>query len=357
MKRCPSCSRTFTDVSLNFCLEDGTPLINDTAADPAATIRYDSRETNPPPTEIYPPRPPVQSPSPASQPPRAPARYEVAPPVSPVSNVKPDQWSPLPPMQPQRKSNAVWWILGGIIVAGIIVVGVAIMILALANMGSNSNENTNANTRNSNSRIANRNSNTNTNAVNSNVNSISSLAPSMTDDFSEETWGKGNFSYGDISYVDGQYRMRAKENSYLVMYAPSNDYSTENARVSVTVQDVDGRAVPSGYGLIVHGKKSATSQLEDYALLIFTGAQPQYEIIKHKAGVQTTVVPWTKSSVIQTGTSTNQLEARAKGSELSFYINGQYVNRITDNEIKKGVAGFYTSGTSEVAFDDLEIKR
>ena len=26
MKRCPTCNRTYTDASLNFCLEDGTPL-------------------------------------------------------------------------------------------------------------------------------------------------------------------------------------------------------------------------------------------------------------------------------------------------------------------------------------------
>jgi hypothetical protein len=262
-------------------------------------------------------------------------------------------------MQPRKKSNAVWWILGGMIVAGIIVVGVAIMILTLASMGADSNENTNANSRNANSRVANRNSNTNTanNVNNSNANSNASLPSSTRDDFSEETWGKGNFSYGDISYVAGEYRMRAKEKSYLVMYAPSNDYSTENARVRVTVQDVDGRAPASGYGLIVHGQKSGTSQLEDYALLIFSGAQPKYEIIKHKAGVQTTVVPRTGSGAILTGTNSNQLEVRAKGSELSFYINGQYVNRITDNELKKGVVGFYTSGTSEVAFDNLEINR
>ncbi len=344
MKRCPSCNRTFTDVSLNFCLEDGTPLVNDTGLDPGATLRYtDSRETNPPVTEVYPP--------PSQQTPRAPVRYE----MPPARTAQPDQWSPLPPMPPQRKSNAVWWILGGILVAGVVVVGVAVMILALASMGSNEN----TNNRNANTRIANRNSNNANNANSSNVNSNSNAAlPSITtDDFSEEAWGKGTFSYGDISYEDGEYRMRAKENSYLVMYAPSNSYSTENARTSVSVQDVDGGAVSSGYGLIVHGQKTATSQLEDYALLIFTGAQPQYEIIKHKAGVQSTVVPWTKSSAINTGTSSNKLEVRARGAELSFYINGQYVNRITDSDIKKGVAGFYTSGTSQVAFDDLEIRR
>ena len=77
-----------------------------------------------------------------------------------------------------------------------------------------------------------------------------------------------------------------------------------------------------------------------------------------KQATQTTVVPWTKSKVIRSGTNPNQLEVRAKGDELTFYINGQYVDRITDNEnFKRGVAGLYTSDTAEVAFDDLEIER
>jgi len=53
MKRCPSCNRTYTDTSLNFCLEDGTPLVADAPpVDPNATIRYSSpRDTaEPPPT-------------------------------------------------------------------------------------------------------------------------------------------------------------------------------------------------------------------------------------------------------------------------------------------------------------------
>ena len=349
MKRCPSCNRTFTDVSLNFCLEDGTPLVNDTAPDPGATLRYtDSRDTSPRATEIYSPSAPAQAPQSS--------RRHKSPPSA--RSAPGNQWSPLPPMPPPRKSNAVWWIVGGIVVAGRVVVGVAIMILALASMGSNSNGNINANLRNANSRLANRNTNSNANnANNPNLNTNASLPSSATDDFSEETWGKGNFSYGDISYEDGEYRMRAKERSYLVMYAPSNDYSTENARVRVTAQDVDGGAVSSGFGLIVHGQKIGTSQLQDYALLIYTGDETKYSIIKHSGGEQTTAVPWTRSNAILAGTSANQLEVRARGSELSFYINGQYVNRITDNEIKKGVAGFYTSGTSEVAFDDLEITR
>ena len=34
MKRCPTCNRTYTDLSLNFCLEDGTPLATDATPRP-----------------------------------------------------------------------------------------------------------------------------------------------------------------------------------------------------------------------------------------------------------------------------------------------------------------------------------
>ena len=62
--------------------------------------------------------------------------------------------------------------------------------------------------------------------------------------------------------------------------------------------------------------------------------------------------------MIRSGTSPNQLEIRTRGDQLQFYINGRYLTRIPIAEnLKRGVAGLYTSETSEVVFDDLEIKR
>jgi hypothetical protein len=337
MKRCPSCNRTYTDVSLNFCLEDGTPLISgDVAApDPNATIRYtDPRRTNPPPTEIYQPQPPL---------------------LNQVDSMsRPQQWAPLPP-QPRKKSNAVWWILGGVVVVGIIGVGLIIMILAVASISSNSN----SNVANTNSKTSNRNSNANSNAANvSNTNSNANLPVALTDDFSETKWGTGNFAFGDIWYKDDEYHLRSKDGAYLVMYAPTSDYNTADAIVSVTARNVDGQSVPSGYGLIVHGEKTKSGQLEDYALLINTEPEPQYKVIEHKGGTELTMVPWTKSSVIRSGTTPNRLEVRVKGTQLSFYINDQYVDRITDSDnFRRGKTGFYTSDATEVAFDDLEIRR
>jgi len=327
MKRCPTCQRTFTDAALNFCLEDGTPLIS--SATPSA-----------PPAEVY---------------------HQPAPLLNQVDmGSQPRQWSPVPPMPPRKKSSAVWWILGGLLVGGIVLGGAVIMIIALASIGANSNNTSNRNTnvRNTNSR-ANRNSNANTNVANvSNTNSRGNLPASLTDDFSEAKWTAGNFSFGNIWYADEQYHMRSKPKTYLVMYAPAREYDTENATVRVTARSVDGTSPSTGYGLMVHGQKAKDGELEDYALLIYTGSEPKYEIIKHKGGEQSAVVPWTSSKIIRSGTNPNQLEIRVKGSELTFYINGQYVDRITDNEnFKRGRAGLYTSDAAEVAFDDLEIQR
>ena len=342
MKRCPTCNRTYTDLSLNFCLEDGTPLTTAAppASDPNATIRYPpARDTSePPPTEIYRPPTPAVTPRPTSPPP---------PPPPPQP-----QWSPGPSTAPPRKkSNAVWWILGGLAAIFVIGGGLVVMLIALASLGANENRNVNANLAN-----GNRNGNVNANA-NANVNASPSPSGSIDDDFSQQKWGVGTSPYGRIWYDDGEYHMVSKERTFVVMYAPSDDYNTENATVKVTARSVDGGVPSAGFGLMVHCVQK-NRQLEDYALLIYPGDEPEYEIIMHKAGVQSSLVTRTRSDAIESGKDENKLEIRIRGAELSFYVNGQYLTRITDSEnYRRGRAGLYTSDIHEVAFDDLKIDR
>jgi len=347
MKRCPTCNRTYTDTSLNYCLEDGTPLTTDApAVDPNATIRYPAaRDTSePPPTEIYrPQQPQVVTPRPTTPPP---------PPPPPAP-----QWTPTPlSAPPRKKSNAVWWILGALAAVIIIGGGLLVMVLVLASLGSNNNTNNlNANTRNEN-----RNSNVtaNTNVSNTNANANAAIPNSLVDDFSQQKWGTGTSPYGRIWYADGEYHMSSRDRTFVVMYAPSDDYSTENATVKVTARSVTGEVPASGFGLMVHCAQSKTKQLEDYALLIYPSTDPEYEIIKHKNGVQSSVVTKTKSSAVQSGSAPNVLEVRIRGTELSFYANGQFLTKINDTEnYKHGRTGFYTSDAYEVAFDDLSINR
>jgi hypothetical protein len=340
MKRCPTCNRTYTDLSLNFCLEDGTPLTTDGpgAPDPNATLRYPSpRDTaEPPPTEIYHPPPPVVTSRPAAPPP---------PP--------PPQWSPTPVPAPRKKSNAVWWIFGGLAAVVVIGAGLVVMLIALASLGSDPNSNNlNAN------REVNRNSNANANANIANVNTNANVAPTgpLVDDFSEKKWAVGVSQFGRIWYDDDQYHMSSKNRTYIVMYAPSDDYNTENATVKVTARSVDGDVPSAGFGLLVHGGWSKSKRLEDYALLIYPGDEPAYEVIMHKEGVQSSVVQKTSSAAIRSGSAPNQLEIRIRGAELSFYANGEFLTRITDTaNFRRGRAGLYTSDVHEVAFDDLTI--
>ena len=356
MKRCPTCDRTYTDPSLNFCLEDGTPLVPAApAVDPNATIRYPSaRDTaEPPPTEIYRPEPPVTTPAPrrTSPPPTPP------PPPAPA----PPQWTPGPTSAPppRRKSNAVWWILGGLTALLVVGIGLVVLVIALASLSTNTN-NLNANTNRNDNRNANATANANANAVNvnANANANATLPASFKDDFSEQKWGTGSSTFGRIWYSNGEYHMSSFPEKFVVMYAPSADYNTENATVKVTARSVTGDVPSSGFGLMVHCAQTRDKKLEDYALLIYPSTEPEYEIIMHKAGEQSSLVQKTKSSAIRSGSSPNELEVRIRGAELSFYANGQFLTKVTDTaNYRHGKAGLYTSDSAEVAFDDLTIDR
>ncbi|OLE53589.1 MAG: hypothetical protein AUG51_12025 [Acidobacteria bacterium 13_1_20CM_3_53_8] len=112
MKRCPNCNRTYTDDALSFCLDDGSPLVN-AESDPNATLVY------PPPRDTSPQPPPP--PSYNAQPPPSQNQYGAPPPPS---------WGPTPPPAPARKKSALPWIIGGLVVGVVFIIG-AIVVLAL----------------------------------------------------------------------------------------------------------------------------------------------------------------------------------------------------------------------------------
>jgi hypothetical protein len=134
MKRCPTCQSTYTDDTLRFCLQDGTPLVSasrgdgPSVADAGKTLVMDSperRHEEPPPTEILnaaslPTAPSSNKPLTIPQHPR------------PTGAVPHDfATSPLPPQQqtqpPARKNTAL-----------VIPVAIAatVLVLALAGLGA-----------------------------------------------------------------------------------------------------------------------------------------------------------------------------------------------------------------------------
>ena len=270
-------------------------------------------------------------------------------------------------MAPQKRS--VWpWLLGIGAVMVFLVIGLIIVIFAVAkitntnndNRVANTNTNTNGNRNTNRNTNTNRNSNDNTNSnsnSNSNANTRSSLT-SFTDDFSEESWWTGTSAYGRAWYTNEEYHMHATAGRYIVLYSPDKaEYHDENATVRVGLRSIDGDPPETGYGLVVHGEKK-NDNLEDYSFLIYNGTNPKYKIVLHRGGNETKMVDWTSSSTIRTGTLPNQIEVRIRDKKMDFYVNGQFVTSVVDEAgYMRGRVGFYTSGTGEVAFDDLEISK
>src|SRR5882672_473663 len=161
MKTCPSCNRSYTDEALNFCLQDGSPLVN---APLTSETTAESRNPDPPATQIYHPNAPVPPP-PGGQ--GGPYQQQ----YSPMPQYTPMAMAPQP-----RRSTAIWWILGALAVVVVLGFGGVIVLIAITSMSSESNNNNDRPVANSNA--PNRNTNTNSITNNSNVNSATKLPAS-----------------------------------------------------------------------------------------------------------------------------------------------------------------------------------
>lgn len=173
MKRCPTCSRIYTDDSLNFCLEDGTTLVAEPPSqymlDPTISVEtVERRRSDPPPTEILPPPTEqiTQRPEPRLTNPAGPARPTVLhSPELPPQSASVTQ-------QPPRRNTAV--IVGLTVVATILLISLGSLGAWFFMRGKNDTQSNTARTGNnqnagptsqSNNRGAQTNSSANSNAA------------------------------------------------------------------------------------------------------------------------------------------------------------------------------------------------
>ena len=72
----------------------------------------------------------------------------------------------------------------------------------------------------------------------------------------------------------------------------------------------------------------------------------------------TTLADWTSTDTILPG-AWNRLSVQAEGNQLTFWINGEQVFRVTDDHLGAGQAGLavttYDVGTSTVEFNNFSV--
>lgn len=322
MKKCPSCGRTYVDAALNFCLQDGTVLEQDTVS----TFGNEETMVSGQPYNTNPNRSPYSSPT-----------------------NPPPTWAAQPyGAQPRKRKSRAWlWILLTFLLFGMI--GVAGFFGFLVYLGMKMDEAKNKNRSAVNSY--------GTNKVRSNVNSNTKPGDVEVkkEDFSK--WKTGVFGYGTVEYKNDELIVTSKDKEHYCLIHALPTFLSNDAVTRVTVKNISSRAADSGFGLMVHGNPLVV-MLKDYAFLIRTDGKPSYRVVQHSVSTQKELVKWTPSSAINDGDDENELEVRDEGKKLSFYINGTLVTTIDDkNGEANSVAGIYAGDGIPIAFSDLEIEK
>lgn len=111
MKSCPTCQRVYTD-EMSFCLDDGAQLVGSSPAapDPGATLQIPApRQTHQAPTEVY-------------------TSGEASPTQEPAQRFAVERQPHARASEPKRKSGALPWILGAVILGmAAVIVGLLMM--------------------------------------------------------------------------------------------------------------------------------------------------------------------------------------------------------------------------------------
>ena len=321
MKICPKCQKTYGDENLNFCLDDGTTLMQSGA-----------RPDSPPATVM------MNQARPTGQP----AQFGNQSGAAPGNWNTPNQYSMQPPPQ---KSKTWLWVLG--VLGGLMLVcggGFAGLIYFAANI-----ENDNSN----NNRVITVDSNSASNYGSNTKSTLTTKTAVQKLDLSR--WADGDTDLGNTEFVDDELLMSSKQKGYYFVLAAKAEYKTENATTKVTVRNVNNAKSSLGFGLIFHSNPVPLKQ--DYAFLI-DSVNKKFRIVRHIPGDEISVVGWTRSPTIKDGTDANTLEVRDENKTMNFYINGEIVKTLPNTDgYSGGVTGLYSGDAVQIAFSDLEISK
>ncbi|HMS09007.1 MAG TPA: hypothetical protein PKE66_05965 [Pyrinomonadaceae bacterium] len=307
MKSCPTCRRTYPDHGLNFCLEDGTPLV--TASDePPATMVMNTPPTNP-------------------------GGQIPAPPTMQTS------WDAKPNYSLQPKKSRAWLWVVGVLGIGLLLCGGGIAGLFVIGIMNEPQGNT---------------------VISTDPTPAPTGSPARNDRANVEKldlskWVRESSSFGTTEFTGGEFLMAARQRGYYYVLVAPAESTSENARSSVTLRNMNDAPSSLGYGLIF--LSNPTPLVKGYAFLIDTKTR-RYRVVRHEPSKELPVVNWAKSDLIRPGTAENTLEADHRGDNIDLYINGQKATSIRNvHGYQGGVVGLYSGDGVRIAFKDLEIRR
>lgn len=177
----------------------------------------------------------------------------------------------------------------------------------------------------------------------------------FTDDFSDPAsgWGASSHETYVRGYQQGRYLMQIDVPHWFVWTTAGRAYTDVEIEVVVRSEQV----ADNHYGVFCRYTEG-----QFYYFAISTDGY--YAIFRRSEGGD--LIPLTgqamlRSPLVHTDGSDNRLLAVCKGTELTFFINGDQAVRISDDVLEEGdvgmAAGTLEQGGTIVWFDDLEVRK
>jgi hypothetical protein len=151
-------------------------------------------------------------------------------------------------------------------------------------------------------------------------------------------------------FKNGRYHMSVIREGYSAWSFAGRNFTdfvlSVNATQEIGPEDND-------YGVVTRWKDAG-----NYSLFLISG-DGFYSYAKMENNAWVVPVNWTRSSAINTGNATNNIEVVSHGENLTFYTNGAKLGDYIDSKPVSGDVGLWvetiTEGNVTIGFDNLKV--
>lgn len=174
------------------------------------------------------------------------------------------------------------------------------------------------------------------------------VPPLFSDNFANDTYGwnlqssPGNYA---VTLGNGSLTLQINKNKLLWELLPGErTYSNLTLTVNAALSHGDQN---NGYGVYIRGASNAASDLATYYRFELYG-DGSYAIFKGTTdasgkSIDTKIVDYTLNPAIQKQGKVNHVMIIAKGADLSFIVNGQLLQTISDRSYTSGSVALFVS--------------
>ena len=171
---------------------------------------------------------------------------------------------------------------------------------------------------------------------------FNTCGPLFTDDFSDPAsgWLIENYPEYSTAYLNGEYQILLKAQDYMAFNWI--DFGASDYRVEVDARPAGH--LDGGVGLIFGGT--------DSGFYLFELSNGGYALWRIESGpwIWTTLIDWTDSTAINSGSLPNRLKVVREGASIALYANDQLLTTVSDSTYTGSLLGV-EAGTVPVDFD------